>query len=162
MKKLLKLLIVIFSIYSCSDVDLDQMENNQVKLKFINLESLDNKISPDKEYIEITAEIISDKPFKLNSEYLEEVEAINSETGEKIYGYILSNSWQKNNKYNRTGEIRRGYFLYGRCFVYGTMFIGDNGVNLFVPCPPTRCIALEPICPGEDEGYAKQIITKGL
>ncbi|MGY0427112.1 MAG: hypothetical protein ACWIPI_09855 [Polaribacter sp.] len=158
LKALLMLLSVIIFVYSCTNENLDEINNEKATLKFIqNTENTLAKEKNSKEYLEIDAEVISRKPFKLKSKYLKEVQAINKKTGEETYGYILVENNKKENanfqsKASPAGEIRHGYFLYGRCFVYGTMYIGDNGVNLFVPCG-INCIALDPICPGENEAF---------
>lgn len=144
--KLLLLLIVV----SCT--------NNEIEKPDLNTESLVLKFKSDYKsnnnedsYLEIIAEITSQSPFKLKSKYLEEIIAINKETGLKTYGYVLIESKKTRNK----AKIRHGYFLYGRCFVYGTMIIGDNNETYFIPCSVYDCIGLDPICPGENEGYAK-------
>ncbi|MGC4130582.1 MAG: hypothetical protein QM564_13750 [Bergeyella sp.] len=50
-------------------------------------------------------------------------------------------------------RIEHGYgdSGYGGCLVYGTYYIGDNGVSIFVPCG--NCYYLE-ICPPEGGGFA--------
>lgn len=158
-KPLFKLLLITLFIYSCTSENIDEINSKNVTLTFIkNVEDTKAKGNSDKEYLEIDAEVISIEPFKLKSKYLEEVQAINNETGESTYGYVLIEENMKEsanlqNKGAPVSEIRTGYFLYGRCFVYGTMYGGDNGVNLFVPKTIFETIALDPICPGENEAF---------
>ena len=54
--------------------------------------------------------------------------------------------------YGGYGSNSTGYFLYGDCFVYGTMYTANDDSTFFAPC--TTCVAIEPICPGPNEGFA--------
>jgi hypothetical protein len=89
---------------------------------------------------------------KFISDKLEERQAVDSKTGRKIYGYILKDDNILDSKQLavRAYKVERGYFFTGSCFEYGTLYTGDNGSSLFVPCG-TNCTGLDPVCPEAGE-----------
>lgn len=54
---------------------------------------------------------------------------------------------------HKNGGIETGWFFQGSCFVYGTMYYGSNGVNLFVPCG-INCIGFDDVCASPGTAYA--------
>ncbi|RFS26634.1 hypothetical protein DVR12_02265 [Chitinophaga silvatica] len=105
------------------------------------------KSTPDESpYLKIEAKVTSN-PFRLVSDQLKEVKAINKFTGDTVTGFVpvpVTPEYEQ--------MIEYGYFLYGRCFVYGTMYNGNNGISLFVPCG-INCVGLDPICPDDEDGW---------
>jgi len=101
--------------------------------------------------------------LSVNDDELIVDEAINQDTG--IKSYVITQ--RGNNKTTLKalqlsaranfesggGGFERGYFFDGECFVYGTMYYGDNGVNLFVPCG-INCVGFDDVCPEWNEGFA--------
>lgn len=80
------------------------------------------------------------------------MKAINSETGNEMYGYVLINTDKKKNELFSKWKIETGSFFDGECFVYGTMMTGDNGGSMFFPCG-INCIGFDNVCPGFNEAY---------
>lgn len=142
-KTILKLLtIVIFgSVLSCNKSYINEKKD-----------SFNNKAETE---VILNAEIISINPFKLKSPDLVETKATIKGTNIETYGYVLKKSTSARNVQSSGGNIERGWFLYGRCAVYGTLYTGDNGIQLFVPCG-INCVGYNDVCPpGEDEWLAK-------
>lgn len=69
------------------------------------------------------------------------------------YAYILKQEVFKSSK---KWEISTGYFFAGRCYVYGTLIVGDNGVTHFQrPSHPATQFLYPDICPPENGAFVK-------
>lgn len=103
-------------------------------------------------FIDVEVYIKSLEPFKLESEKIEELNAKDSLSNQETYGYIL-----KEIEALRWGS-KRGYFFDNNsgCMIYGTMYYGDNGVNLFVPATGATRYLFQDICPPAGEAWAKK------
>jgi len=147
--KYIILILTISFVSSCSN------DNNEIQEKqYLNFKFDSNTKSS--QILELEVEVISYNPIKLKSEFLREVSAINKETGKEMYGYVLINDYTKSNGFNSStgpADDETGYFFDGECFVFGTMYYGDNGVNLFVECG-YNCIGFPDVCPGDNEAFA--------
>ncbi len=103
--------------------------------------------------------IRSINPFKLESEQIEEVNAVDSLTSEETYGYILkeTNTLKAKEIKSKRNRIVSGYFFDNNsgCMIYGTMYYGDNGINLFVPSSGATRLLLSDICPPQGSAWAK-------
>ena len=81
----------------------------------------------------------------LNDENLELVDAIDESTQKQSFMIIEKDTTYVNKTtsiHSKRPRWERGYFFDGECFVYGTMFYGDNRVNLFVACG-INCIGFD-------------------
>jgi hypothetical protein len=162
-KKLLAAIVILlmsFALSSCEKV-IENSKTLNFPKNYQLLFKLDNE-QENSTFIYVTAKVVSYKPFKVESDDLEEVKAINKLTGEQTYGYVL-----KRNKSNgRTEEesvpreapptVEHGYFFVGRCLVYGTLYTfwqGNTTVYYFYPCG-INCVALPDICPPDDDWWA--------
>jgi len=140
--KYIILILTLSFVYSCSD------DNSINEKQYLNLKFKTNH--KNNELLEIEVEIISYNPIKLKSDLLREVNAIDEKTGKEMYGYVLISNHTKSNGLGPIDET--GYFFDGECFVWGTMYYGDNGVNLFVECG-FNCIGLDDVCPGWNQAF---------
>lgn len=150
MKSFKKVLLLMFIsiIFSCKH-DFNQIQTKTVQLKF---ESSSNNKQNFTIY-DITINSLGE--IELNNDRLCIVEAIDEETEKESFVIVEnSNSTEKeNNSIFNKSFFQRGYFFTGVCVVYGTMYYGDNGVNLFVPCG-INCIGFGDICPNWNEAFA--------
>lgn len=129
------------------------LENNKQRA------SASTQVADDGSII-VTAKIISTNPLKLESDSILEKAAVNKETGEITYGYVYKYGVNDPNA-KLPSPMDRGYYLVGACFRYGTMYHGDNGVDLFVPCGMS-CVGFNDICPPDGDGYVRQAQTLTL
>lgn len=104
--------------------------------------------------IVLKAKIVSQNPLKLESPDLIEKTATIEGTNIKTYGYVLKNPTNTASRnvqpVDPCWKIENGWFLYGRCAVYGTMFTDCSGNQLFSPCG-SNCIGFHDICPPGDD-----------
>lgn len=157
MKKLLYTLLSIIILFSCSEDAPIKEGKVLVKLKFAKEGNTENGRSSGEDFIEIEAELIfENSKWILKSENLVEIESFNSETGEVTYGYEYIGNASSNSSGRVMGGIYRGYYGFdGECFIYGTLYEGDNGQSIFVPADlTTQLMGFGPICPPEGEAYA--------
>ncbi|XVJ67157.1 MAG: hypothetical protein HEQ40_13685 [Lacibacter sp.] len=106
--------------------------------------------------VSIKARIISTNPLKLSSPQLVEKVAKIKDTDITTYGYVLAKSGNQVAGRTDCWSIETGYFFYGRCAVYGTLFSDCSGNTLFTPCG-FGCTGFGDICPpDEDEWWARQ------
>lgn len=148
--KLLKILVLSLFIiipFGCAKENDAFYEKQTISLKYIT----DNRTN---ENITIEAFITenSDGTFSLNSDELLEVEATYGEGGEMTFGYVLIS--QSDNR----ASSKTGYFYNSGndCFYYGTMYYGENGVNIFVPYTTEQYISMgvPPVCSPPGGGFA--------
>ena len=97
----------------------------------------------------ILADVVSLSPFKLSSPDIVEMTAIRNDNNMPTYGYIKST-------YKSGGGIFYGYFFNSNsgCFEYGVLYVGNNGVSIFVPCSILNCY-FTPICPPRDGAFVR-------
>lgn len=144
----ISILIVILA--SCSSESSSVKNYGKIKLRF---EETNNYSSREGDSIvsfkDIEVYIKSLEPFKLESEEIEELLAKDSITNIETYGYVLK-------EMNRWGT-KIGYFFDNNsgCMVYGTMYYGDNGVNLFVAASVSTRLLFSDICPPAGSAWAK-------
>ena len=148
--------MLISSFFTCNK---DEQLNYKNKTKTIQLKfenNPDNKSKNNLDYTLYGVTINSLGEVELNNDNLMLVEALNEETGQLSFVIVENNnSSEQTSKtiHSKMQKTERGYFYDGECFVYGTMYYGDNGVNLFVPCG-FNCIGYDDVCPDWDEGFA--------
>ncbi|MBK1441772.1 hypothetical protein JHJ32_17365 [Parapedobacter sp. ISTM3] len=178
MKKLFYLLSILFTLFqfSCSKAPAIEKEEpiisagkKIVKIKFIKdrdtryLDS-DGGIT-DKDFIEVEAEMVfEDSKLVLKSEKLVEIELIDSETGKKTYGYRYVESnlkiasiapFEARMEPDLEPGVYRGlYGFNGTCFVWGTLYVGDNGESLFVAADISTQLLLN-VCPPDGSLFAE-------
>ena len=146
------LLFLVLSVVTCT-TDSNEIHRATVQLKF---EKDEFKISKSPENITIyDVTINSLGEVQLNNDNLELIEAIEENTQKNSFVIIEKESTSSKKGasiQSKGGGSSRGYFFDGECFVYGTMYYGDNGVNLFVPCG-LSCIGFDDVCPAWNEAY---------
>lgn len=165
MKRIFKItlsLFLTFMIFSCSEENIENIQDEKVNLKFesniTNTKSAKNSLSITE--IETEVEYVNGLP-KLTSNELVEIEVTNSETDEITYAYVLKSDYelQTKNKIIQSKSsgcefsIEGGYGFTGRCFEYGHFYTGTDCNVLFVPCD-FNCIGFDDVCPGYNEGFA--------
>lgn len=160
MKKVILLILISVIIFSCSKEDGKINETNTFIFKFEKSESVNNDVD-GYVYYEIPAVRLNQK--SIDDKNLIKVEAT-TKSGEKSYAIlqrkdVIANIDQnallpKTNQLKTNGYWVWGYFFDGVCHVYGQMFYGENGVNLFIPCG-IGCVGFPDICPDDDEAFAK-------
>jgi hypothetical protein len=96
-------------------------------------------------HTEVTVSKVTTSPLKVSASEIMEMNAIKDGTHSTTFGYVLVADY---NARQQNSGIFHGYFFYGECLVYGTLIMGDNGVNLFVPCG-IHCIGFPDICPSD-------------
>ena len=146
-------LLILITFVSCSSDSSVTKNYGKLNLKFENKNTISSRSSDTifiKSFKDVEVYIKSLNPFKLESEEIEELLAKDSLSNIATYGYIL-----KETNAQRWGS-KRGYFFDNNsgCLVYGTMYYGDNGVNLFVAASISTQLTLSPICP-ESGSWAK-------
>jgi len=141
-KLFLTILMMIF-VSSCSNEEVQlRPDGNIIELKF-DSDSKSGKNTIDGKntinYKTYSATIISLSPLVIESEYLEVIEFMNSETNEMAYVIVEKQNDQKNlNLYGRidgcTASIEKGYWYDGYdCFIYGTIVTDSNCNRAFIP-----------------------------
>lgn len=141
-------LSLISIVLSCTN-DQNLIETQTVQLKFEN-NYLDSKSENQSNFINYSLTINSLGEIQLNDNNLSLIEAVNKRTGKKSFVVIQKNSSFV--KKNENPRWKTGYFFDGECFIYGTMFYGDNDVNLFTACG-INCIGFDNICPNYNESF---------
>lgn len=76
-----------------------------------------------------------------------EIEAINEATKEITYVYYLKS--ESKELINARGSIKTGYYGYSAssgCYIWGTLYEGDNGQSIFVPASGINAALNPPLC----------------
>jgi hypothetical protein len=147
---LLTLLITSLFLISCSNDNELIVETRIQELKFEK--SIDEKLkkageSKDNSNFAVhTIKINLHNQLIVDEENLNVSEAINKETGVKSFvitekkknKIILKSLLLSTNDDEEKGSIKNGYWYNGDdCFIYGTIYTGDDGTQLFVPADVT-------------------------
>jgi hypothetical protein len=148
---ILLLSLITITLHSCSSEN--NLPREKVTLRFPNEDSQFSRSGDSLlSFIDVEVYIKSLEPFKLESEQIEELNAKDSISNQETYGYIIK----------EIGALRwgssRGYFFDNNsgCMIYGTMYYGDNGINLFVPASTATRLLFSDICPPRGSSWAKQ------
>ena len=159
------ILFLILTFYACANDGIQSVENENVNLKFEspnNLNSISSKVSYSAIIINSEVEFINGLP-KLTSIELVEIPAINSETDEITYAYVLKSEydqWQSSqDNYSKQLKsiqcdfsVESGYGFTGRSFEYGHFYTGTNCETIFAPCD-LNCVGFDDVCPRWNEAF---------
>ncbi|MEH0153440.1 hypothetical protein V6R21_04860 [Limibacter armeniacum] len=122
------------SVLSCTE-EVEVKKDKVVHLKFETVSDSNNARSTS-EYEEFSAKVLSLSPLEIESEELEVIEVVHSETLKVIRVVVKKNSEGANSsmRVSCTPGIRMGHFYDGNdCWVYGTIATGDDCETLFAP-----------------------------
>lgn len=104
-----------------------QRASKEVELKF-NVDGLDQIIKATMIYNE------SLKKSQLLSDELIEITAKHDKTGRMIHVYTLKSNRMEQSNGRIEWKRLRGYYGYDSgCYYFGTLYVGDNGEELFTP-----------------------------
>lgn len=112
----------------------------------------------------LKAKIVSLNPLKLESPYLVEKTAVIKGTNIQTYGYVLKETGTIPRNVapaDPCWKIESGWFFYGRCAVYGTMFTDCSGNQAFAPCG-FNCVGFHDICPPDEDDWMAQSPDKRI
>lgn len=147
MKNSFKILVllfvcVIFTTRCSDDQEVKQAPKPQtVALKF-DVNGVEKIVNATMVYNE------SLKRVQLVSDEIIEIEAVHEVTKKVMYVYTLKGTQDSAGR-TELYEIKTGYYGYAEgCYYYGTLYVGDNGQELFQPASGINAIANPPICPG--------------
>jgi|SRR5690554_4362602 len=153
MKKIILSMVLLLTIFSCTEDETQIIEKQTVNLKFKNSEQNLKSTEIREIFISSEVEFIDGLP-KLTSNELVEISVINSLTNRETYAYVLRSDYEM--QYNSDDcevNIERGYMFTGRCFVYGSLLTGSDCTTFFLPCG-FNCIGFDDICPNWNEAFA--------